>query len=102
VQANFPIKMDGYDNCYYVKEDDRDSGQVECIIDGQTVLAFRFARDPGYDEPFESCDDGKGHRGYYLEVFFFLVLYAHILRTIASSLTSDVLARVLEMVDDAE
>jgi hypothetical protein len=101
VQANFPVKMDGYNNCYYIKENDRDCGQLECTINGQMVLAFPFALDPGYDEPFESCEDGNWHRGYYLEVFFLLVLCAGRVRTMANVLTLDVLARVLEMVYDA-
>jgi len=62
----------GYDDCYYIKEDDRDAGQLQCDRNGKMVLAFPFERDPGYGEPTIDCGgEGKWHRGYFTDVRFF-------------------------------
>jgi hypothetical protein len=65
--------VEGYDDCYCIKEDERSAGQLECVGErGQMVLAFPFVRDPEYKEPTWVCtgDDGIWHRGYYTEVGF--------------------------------
>jgi hypothetical protein len=65
------VHVEGYDDCNYVKEDERSTGQLECVDErGQMLLAFPFAQDPQHNEPTTMCTNGNGlwHRGYYTEV----------------------------------